>query len=187
MDPVQSAGVGRIWGRIILLFFLSFININHGFGHDAHGLLFPSRMSCVQSGNGIATVTPQQSAPAPSSAYLPSSLATLGFTAIAPAAQTLVQPVITQQPVLAPAPPLSCQSQTPQGQASETASRQVGSVSFIFLKVSVLFLETEPENERLSFVPFITLSSFAEPERWKAISSLMYAKCVARGSPAERD
>lgn len=84
-----------------------------------------TRMTCVQSGNGIATVTPQQSAPAPGSAYLPSSLATLGFTAIAPAAQTLVQPVVTQQPVLAPAPPLSCQSQTPQGQALETASRQV--------------------------------------------------------------
>ncbi|XP_075867421.1 protein capicua homolog isoform X2 [Nelusetta ayraudi] len=84
-----------------------------------------TRMTCVQSGNGIATVTPQQSAPAPGSAYLPSSLATLGFTAIAPAAQTLVQPVVTQQPVLAPAPPLSCQSQTPQGQASETANRQV--------------------------------------------------------------
>lgn len=92
-------------------------------------------MTCVQSGNGITTVTPQQPTQAPGSAYLPSSLAALGFTAIAPAGQTLVQPIVSQQPVLAPAPPMSCQSQTPQGQASETASRQVN--SFIMLSLLI--------------------------------------------------
>nr|XP_046274429.1 protein capicua homolog isoform X2 [Scatophagus argus] len=85
----------------------------------------PTRITYVQSGPGVATATPQQATPAPGPAYLPSSLATLGFTAIAPAGQTLVQPIVGQPPLLAPAPPLSCQSQTPPGQASATAGRQV--------------------------------------------------------------
>ncbi|TKS89081.1 Protein capicua -like protein [Collichthys lucidus] len=85
----------------------------------------PTRITYVQSGPGVTTATPQQAAPAPGPAYLPSSLATLGFTAIAPAGQTLVQPIVGQPPLLAPAPPLSCQSQTPPGQASEAAGRQV--------------------------------------------------------------
>lgn len=68
---------------------------------------------------------PQQAPPPPGPAYLPSPLATLGFTAIAPAGQTLVQPIVGQPPLLAPAPPLSCQSQTPTGQASANAGRQV--------------------------------------------------------------
>ncbi|XP_042362942.1 protein capicua homolog [Plectropomus leopardus] len=85
----------------------------------------PTRITYVQSGPGVTTATPQQATPAPGPAYLPSSLATLGFTAIAPAAQTLVQPIVGQPPLLAPAPPLSCQSQTPPGQASGAAGRQV--------------------------------------------------------------
>ncbi|XP_056280631.1 protein capicua homolog isoform X2 [Pseudoliparis swirei] len=70
----------------------------------------PTRITYVQSGPLVT---------APSPAYLPSSLATLGFTAIAPAGQTLVPPLLAQ------APPLSCQSQTPTGQASGDAGRQV--------------------------------------------------------------
>ncbi|XP_044027823.1 protein capicua homolog isoform X2 [Siniperca chuatsi] len=85
----------------------------------------PTRITYVQSSPGVTTATPQQATPAPCPAYLPSSLATLGFTAIAPAGQTLVQPLVGQPPVLAPAPPLSCQSQTPPGQASGTTGRQV--------------------------------------------------------------
>lgn len=107
-------------------------------------------MTCVQSSNGMATVTPQQSAPPPGSAYLQSSLATLGFTAIAPAGQTLVQPVVTQQPVLAPAPPLGCQSHTLQGQASETGGQQVGS----FLFSSKVFLMTGHKN--LTLILFLS-------------------------------
>ncbi len=83
------------------------------------------RITYVQSGPGVTTATPQQATPAPGAAYLPSSLATLGFTAIAPAGQTLVQPIVGQPPLLAPAQPLSCQSQTPPGQASGAAGRQV--------------------------------------------------------------
>ncbi|XP_035847386.1 protein capicua homolog isoform X2 [Sander lucioperca] len=85
----------------------------------------PTRITYVQSGPGVTTATPQQATPTPGPAYLPSSLATLGFTAIAPAGQTLVQPIVGAPPLLAPAPPLSCQSQTPPGQASGTAGRQV--------------------------------------------------------------
>ncbi|XP_068566957.1 protein capicua homolog isoform X2 [Cebidichthys violaceus] len=77
----------------------------------------PTRITYVQAGPGVTTATPQQATPAASPAYLPSSLATLGFTAIAPAGQTLVQPLL--------APPLSCQPQTPPGQASAAAGRQV--------------------------------------------------------------
>ncbi|XP_074470313.1 protein capicua homolog isoform X2 [Sebastes fasciatus] len=85
----------------------------------------PTRITYVQSGPGVTTAMPQQATPAPGPAYLPSSLATLGFTAIAPAGQTLVQPIVGQSPLLAPAPPLSCQSQTPPVQASGAAGRQV--------------------------------------------------------------
>ncbi|XP_032391775.1 protein capicua homolog isoform X2 [Etheostoma spectabile] len=85
----------------------------------------PTRITYVQSGPGVTTATPQQATPAPGPAYLPSSLATLGFTAIAPAGQNLVQPIVGPPPLLATAPPPSCQSQTPPGQASGTAGRQV--------------------------------------------------------------
>nr|XP_020502897.1 protein capicua homolog isoform X1 [Labrus bergylta] len=85
----------------------------------------PTRISYVQSGPGVTTASPQQATPTQGPAYLPSSLATLGFAAVAPPGQTLVQPIVGQPPLLAPAPPLSCQSQTPPGQASGTAVRQV--------------------------------------------------------------
>ncbi|XP_068188470.1 protein capicua homolog isoform X2 [Antennarius striatus] len=85
----------------------------------------PTRITYVQSGPGVTTATPQQATPAPGPAYLPSSLTTLGFTAIAPAGQTLVQPVVGQPPLLAPAPPLRCQSHTPPGQASGSTGHQV--------------------------------------------------------------
>lgn len=83
------------------------------------------RINYVQSGPGVTTATPQQATPAPGPAYLPSSLTTLGFTAIAPTGQTLVQPIVGQPQVLAPAPPMSCQSQTPAGQVPEPAARHV--------------------------------------------------------------
>ncbi|XP_017295025.1 protein capicua homolog isoform X2 [Kryptolebias marmoratus] len=79
----------------------------------------PTRITYVQSKPGVTTATPQQAAQPPGPAYLPSHLAALGFATIAPAGQTLVQPL------LAPAPPLSCQSQMPLGQAAATAGRQV--------------------------------------------------------------
>ncbi|XP_031727103.1 protein capicua homolog isoform X2 [Anarrhichthys ocellatus] len=77
----------------------------------------PTRITYVQAGPGVTAATLQQATSAPSPAYLPSSLATLGFTTIAPAGRTLVQPLL--------APPLSCQPQTPPGQASGAAGHQV--------------------------------------------------------------
>ncbi|KAM6899773.1 protein capicua homolog [Xenentodon cancila] len=85
----------------------------------------PTRITYVQSGPGVTAATPQQGAQPPAPAYLPSTLTTLGFTAIAPAGQTLVQPIVGQPPLLAQAPPLSCQSQTPPGQTAVTTGRQV--------------------------------------------------------------
>nr|XP_004572735.2 protein capicua homolog isoform X2 [Maylandia zebra] len=85
----------------------------------------PTRITYVQSGPGVTTATHQQGPQPPGPAYLQSSLATLGFTAIAPAPQTLVQPVVGQPPLLAPAQPLSCQSQSSPGQTAGTTGRQV--------------------------------------------------------------
>uniref|UniRef100_A0A673B6D2 Capicua transcriptional repressor a n=1 Tax=Sphaeramia orbicularis TaxID=375764 RepID=A0A673B6D2_9TELE len=84
-----------------------------------------SRITYVQSNLGGTAATAQQAVPPPGPAYIPSPLATLGFTAIAPAAQTLVQPIVGQPPLLTPAPPLNCQSQTPPGQGSASTGRQV--------------------------------------------------------------
>ncbi|XP_032436571.1 protein capicua homolog isoform X2 [Xiphophorus hellerii] len=77
----------------------------------------PTRITYVQSSPGVTTATPQQGAQPPGPAYLSSHLATLGFTAIAPAGQTLVQPLLAQTPAL------GAQSQTPPGQTA--AGRQV--------------------------------------------------------------
>ncbi|XP_069372152.1 protein capicua homolog isoform X1 [Paralichthys olivaceus] len=85
----------------------------------------PTRITYVQSGPGVTTATHQQATPAPGPAYLPSPLTTLGFTAIAPSGQTLVQPIVGQSPLLAPAPTLNCQSQIPTGPTTAAAGRQV--------------------------------------------------------------
>ncbi|KAM9838646.1 protein capicua homolog [Aulostomus maculatus] len=85
----------------------------------------PTRITYVQSSPGVTTTMPQQAPPPSGSAYIPSPLTTLGFTAITPAGQTLVQPIVGQPPLLAPAQSLSCQSQTPTGQAAATAGHQV--------------------------------------------------------------
>ncbi|XP_045550620.1 protein capicua homolog isoform X2 [Salmo salar] len=64
----------------------------------------PTRITYVQSGTGVVSTATVQTPPSPGPAYLPSSLATLGFTAIAPAGQALVHPLVAGQPPwLAPA------------------------------------------------------------------------------------
>lgn len=73
-----------------------------------HFLYLPSRITYVQSTPGVPSSLPlvstttsssttQQALPVAGSAYVPSALATLGFTAVAPPGQTLVQPLITGQ------------------------------------------------------------------------------------------
>ncbi|XP_031431538.1 protein capicua homolog isoform X2 [Clupea harengus] len=80
----------------------------------------PTRITYVQSTPGIPSPLPlvstttgsTQPTPHPSgSAYVPSPLATLGFTAIAPPGQTLVQPLVPgQTPLLTPIPSSNCPS-----------------------------------------------------------------------------
>ncbi|XP_046874748.1 protein capicua homolog isoform X1 [Hypomesus transpacificus] len=85
----------------------------------ATALMAPAtRITYVQSPPGVVSMATVQAPPPPDPAYLPSPLATLGFTAIAPAGHTLVQPIVAgQPPMLAPAPPRSangsCPSQPP--------------------------------------------------------------------------
>uniref|UniRef100_A0AAY4AD76 Protein capicua homolog n=1 Tax=Denticeps clupeoides TaxID=299321 RepID=A0AAY4AD76_9TELE len=91
----------------------------------SHPFLFFSflchRITYVQSTPGVPTPLPlvssttgssgQPAPPPPGSAYVPSPLATLGFTAIGPPGQTLVQPLIAgQPPMLTPAPSSNCPS-----------------------------------------------------------------------------
>ncbi|KAM4581483.1 protein capicua homolog isoform 3-T4 [Odontesthes bonariensis] len=87
----------------------------------------PTRITYVQSTPGVPSTLPmvstttgssptQQALPVPSSAYVPSPLATLGFTAIAPPGQTLVQPLIAGQP------PLLATAQSPQPSTSVSGS-----------------------------------------------------------------
>lgn len=83
----------------------------------------PNRITYVQSTPGVPATLPlvstttgssptQQALPVPGSAYVPSPLATLGFTAIAPPGQTLVQPLIAGQP------PILATAQSPQPQST---------------------------------------------------------------------
>ncbi|XP_075995191.1 protein capicua homolog isoform X2 [Genypterus blacodes] len=108
----------------------------------------PTRITYVQSSPGLATATVPQAPPPPGPAYLPSPLATLGFTAIAPAGQTLVQPIVGPKPLLAPALPMSCQSQTPSCQAPAAAGRQVVTAIYpaptVTLATGVVSLTTVP-------------------------------------------
>nr|XP_020466453.1 protein capicua homolog isoform X2 [Monopterus albus] len=87
----------------------------------------PTRITYVQSTPGVSSTLPlvstatgssptQQALPVPGSAYVPSPLATLGFTAIAPPGQALVQPLVAGQP------PLLATAQSPQPSTSAPAS-----------------------------------------------------------------
>uniref|UniRef100_A0A4W5QPK5 Capicua transcriptional repressor a n=1 Tax=Hucho hucho TaxID=62062 RepID=A0A4W5QPK5_9TELE len=64
----------------------------------------PTRITYCQSGTGVVSTATVQAPPSPSPAYLPSSLSTLGFTAIAPDCHALVHPLVAGKPPwLAPA------------------------------------------------------------------------------------
>ncbi|KAL6099371.1 cic [Pungitius sinensis] len=97
----------------------------------------PTRITYVQAGPGVNTTTPKHATPAPSATYLPSSLAALGFTAIAPAGQTLVQPL------LASPPPPSSQSQT-SGAAGFQVLTAIHSAPTITLPAGVVSMTTVP-------------------------------------------
>ncbi|XP_030605181.1 protein capicua homolog isoform X4 [Archocentrus centrarchus] len=93
----------------------------------------PTRITYVQSTPGVPSTLPlvstttgsspsQQALPVPGSAYVPSPHVTLGFTAIAPPGQTLVQPLIAGQP------PLLAAAQSPQPSTSAPASGSGGQI-----------------------------------------------------------
>ncbi|KAG7474415.1 hypothetical protein JOB18_008154 [Solea senegalensis] len=93
----------------------------------------PTRITYVQSTPGVPSTLPlvstttgsspsQQALPVPGSAYVPSPLATVGFTAIAPPGQTLVQPLIAGQP------PLLATAQSPQPPTSAPVSGSGGQI-----------------------------------------------------------
>lgn len=88
----------------------------------------------VQSGPGVTTGTPQQSTVSSDAASPPSSITTLGFTAIAPAGQTLVQPIVGHPPFITPALPITCHSHTSPGQTAGTVARQVNTRTYVLSK-----------------------------------------------------
>lgn len=98
--------------------------------------LLSFRITYVQSAPGVTTDTPQQPTAASDATYLPSSITTVGFTAIAPAGQTLVQPIDGQPPLLTPALPLTCDSHTSPGQTAGTVARQVNKTRKYVLCIS---------------------------------------------------
>nr|XP_057902573.1 protein capicua homolog isoform X2 [Doryrhamphus excisus] len=63
----------------------------------------PTRITYVQSGPSATAAMPHQAPPPPGSTYLSSPLTTLGFTAVAPGGQTLLQPVTCQNHTASPA------------------------------------------------------------------------------------
>uniref|UniRef100_A0A8C7HNT1 Protein capicua homolog n=1 Tax=Oncorhynchus kisutch TaxID=8019 RepID=A0A8C7HNT1_ONCKI len=120
----------------------------------------PTRITYVQSTPGVpsplplvSTTTgsssPQQAQPTPGSAYVPSPLATLGFTAIAPPGQNLVQPLITGQPPLqAPVQSPTCPS-LPSGPASASVGQIITAIyppTCITMATGVVSMSAVPPN-----------------------------------------
>ncbi|XP_070823584.1 protein capicua homolog isoform X3 [Chaetodon trifascialis] len=127
----------------------------------------PTRITYVQSTPGVPSTLPlvsattgssttQQALPVAGSAYVPSPLATLGFTAIAPPGQTLVQPLIAgQPPLLAPAQSLSPSTSAPAsgGQIvtaiyppSPSVTMATGVVSMTAVPPSVVYSVSSPSS-----------------------------------------
>ncbi|XP_063734310.1 protein capicua homolog isoform X2 [Eleginops maclovinus] len=128
----------------------------------------PTRITYVQSTPGVPSTlvstttgssTTQQALPVPGSAYVPSPLATLGFTAIAPPGQTLVQPLIAgQPPLLAPAQcPQPCTSAPVSGSGAQivtaiypppspSVTMATGMVSMTAVPPSVVYSVSSPSS-----------------------------------------
>ncbi|XP_034729974.1 protein capicua homolog isoform X2 [Etheostoma cragini] len=122
--------------------------------HSTPGV--PSTLPLVSTTTGASTT--QQALPVTGSAYVPSPLATLGFTAIAPPGQTLVQPLIAgQPPLLAPAqspqPSISAPSSASGGQIvtavyppSPSVTMATGVVSMTAVPPSVVYSVSSPSS-----------------------------------------
>ncbi|XP_036001678.1 protein capicua homolog isoform X1 [Fundulus heteroclitus] len=104
----------------------------------------PTRITYVQSSPGGTMAAHQQGAQPPGPAYLSSHLAALGFTAIAPAGQTLVQPIVGPPPLLAPAPPVGCQTQNPPGQGGRQVLTAIYPAQTLALPTGVVPMTAVP-------------------------------------------
>ncbi|XP_035496858.2 protein capicua homolog isoform X3 [Scophthalmus maximus] len=136
----------------------------------------PTRITYVQSTPGVPSTLPlvstttgssptQQALPVPGSAYVSSPLATLGFTAIAPPGQTLVQPLIAGQPPLlataqAPQPPTSGPASGSGGQIvtaiyppSTSVAMATGLVSMTTVPPSVVYSVSSPSSMSPHILP----------------------------------
>uniref|UniRef100_A0A8C9TY85 Protein capicua homolog n=1 Tax=Scleropages formosus TaxID=113540 RepID=A0A8C9TY85_SCLFO len=138
--------------------------------------LFFLRITYVQSTPGVPaplplvpTTTgssPQQAPPPAGSTYVPPPLATLGFTAIAPPGQTLVQPLIAgQPPLLTPAqspscPPLPSLSAPATGGGGQivTAIYPPPSVTVAAVPPNVMYTVSSPSTLSSHILPKHTLA-----------------------------
>ncbi|XP_029115969.1 protein capicua homolog isoform X2 [Scleropages formosus] len=136
----------------------------------------PTRITYVQSTPGVPaplplvpTTTgssPQQAPPPAGSTYVPPPLATLGFTAIAPPGQTLVQPLIAgQPPLLTPAqspscPPLPSLSAPATGGGGQivTAIYPPPSVTVAAVPPNVMYTVSSPSTLSSHILPKHTLA-----------------------------
>ncbi|XP_035018449.2 protein capicua homolog isoform X2 [Hippoglossus stenolepis] len=135
-----------------------------------------TRITYVQSTPGVPSTLPlvstttgsspsQQAMPVPGSAYVPSSLATPGFTAIAQPGQTLVQPLIAGQPPLiattqSQQPPLSAPASGSGGQIvtaiypqSPSVTMAMGVVSMTAMPPSVVYSVSSPSSASPHILP----------------------------------
>ncbi|XP_014824914.1 PREDICTED: protein capicua homolog isoform X3 [Poecilia mexicana] len=128
----------------------------------------PTRITYVQSTPGVPSTLPlvstttgssptQQALPVPGSAYVPSPLATLGFTAIAPPGQTLVQPLIAAQ---TPQPSTSAPASGSGGQIvtaiyppSPSVTMATGVVSMAPVPPSVVYSVSNPSSASPHILP----------------------------------
>ncbi|KAK3525249.1 hypothetical protein QTP86_024932, partial [Hemibagrus guttatus] len=147
-------------------------------------LLTPSatRITCVQSTTSVPTplslgsttaVSTQRAAPPHTQAFLPSAMATLGFTAIAPAGPALVHPIMAgQPPLLAQVPSPSC---LPQSSASETSQQLVTALypgPSVTLATGMVSMTTTSQNVTS---PLSVLTSPSSPHTRTSIASNVHS------------
>ncbi|XP_062867416.1 protein capicua homolog [Trichomycterus rosablanca] len=116
----------------------------------------PAVAAPLSLGSTTAVPSPQQAPPPHTPAFLSSPIATLGFTAIAPACPTLVHPIVAGQP------PLLAQVPPPNGSSHSSASgsnRQLVTAIYpapsVTLTTGVVSMTTVSQSVASS-VPFLT-------------------------------
>ncbi|XP_066530289.1 protein capicua homolog [Hoplias malabaricus] len=155
----------------------------------------PTRITYVQSAPGVAAPlplgsttsvsSPQQAPAPPGPAFLSSPMATLGFTAIAPAGHTLVHPIVTgQPPLLAPVPPPNCPSQPA---SASGPTRQLVTTIYptpnVTLATGVVSMTTVPQSVASST---LTPTSPPSPRTKISIASSMHPQTQTRAESQSR-